>query len=60
MKQLKEEHKTAVNAAASNTDCSQCLLSFVNPSIIRLNEGKHMAAVAEEGLMSVPNSPDYN
>ncbi|CEG76176.1 hypothetical protein RMATCC62417_11108 [Rhizopus microsporus] len=61
IKQLKEEHKTAVNATTtSSLNYSQSLLSLVNSSIIRLNEGKQMTAAAEEGLMSKPSSPDHN
>ncbi|KAI9486425.1 MAG: hypothetical protein EXX96DRAFT_626596 [Benjaminiella poitrasii] len=47
IRQLKEEHKAAVNRSQ---DCKPSLLSFVNPSITGLNEGKHMSIVAEEGL----------
>lgn len=48
----------AVNAAMANgnQDSRPSLLSIMNPSIIRLNEGKHMSIVAEEGPMSVPSS----
>ncbi|KAI9005466.1 hypothetical protein CLU79DRAFT_713129 [Phycomyces nitens] len=62
IKQLKEEHKIAVNApmANKNQECRPSLLSMVNPSIIRLNEGKHTSVVAEEGPMSMPCSPDHN
>lgn len=62
IKQLKEEHKMALNAATANgnQDSRPSLLSIVNPSIIRLNEGKHMSIVAEEGPMSVPSSPDHH
>ncbi|KAI9340614.1 hypothetical protein BD770DRAFT_422260 [Pilaira anomala] len=54
IKQLKKEHKMTVNAATANgnQDSRLNLLSIVNPSIIRLNEGKHMNIVAEEGPMS--------
>ncbi|KAI9273498.1 hypothetical protein EDC94DRAFT_510717, partial [Helicostylum pulchrum] len=52
-KQLKEEHRMAVNGAARN---NHDLLSFVKPNIIRLNEGKHLTVVAEEP-MSLPSSP---
>ncbi|KAG0745759.1 hypothetical protein G6F57_001287 [Rhizopus arrhizus] len=58
IKQLKEERKMAM--ANRNQDCRPSLLSFLNPSIIRLNEGKHMSIVAEEGPMSVPSSPDHH
>lgn len=56
---MKEEHKEVVNAAMSNgcRDLRPSLL--INPSIIRLNEGKHMCVVAEEGPMSVPGSPNH-
>ncbi|KAI7882130.1 uncharacterized protein EV154DRAFT_523166 [Mucor mucedo] len=62
IKQLKKEHKMTVNAATANgnQDSRLNLLSIVNPSIIRLNEGKHMNVVAEEGPMSAPGSPDCN
>ncbi|KAI7880819.1 uncharacterized protein EV154DRAFT_540078 [Mucor mucedo] len=36
----------------------QNLSSIINPTIIRLNEGKHTSIVAEHGPMSVPNSPN--
>ncbi|KAI8646534.1 hypothetical protein BD408DRAFT_336494 [Parasitella parasitica] len=59
IKQLKEEHKMAVNAATGSQGSRPSLLSVVNPSKIRLNEGKHMSIVAEEGPMSIPASPDH-
>lgn len=59
---LGSNHKMAANAAMvnGNQDSRPSLLSIVNPSIIRLNEGKHMSIVAEEGPMSVPSSPDHH
>ncbi|KAI9488790.1 hypothetical protein BDB00DRAFT_771874 [Zychaea mexicana] len=52
--QLKQEHK---EVKSSNTNCKS-LLGSIDPVIIRLNEGKHLGIVADEGPMSVPPSPD--
>ncbi|KAI9019528.1 hypothetical protein CLU79DRAFT_757669 [Phycomyces nitens] len=62
IKQLKEEHKMAVNAATANRnhECRPSLLILVNTSIIRLNEGKHTSVVVEEGPMSMLCNLYYN
>ncbi|KAG2209922.1 hypothetical protein INT45_013282, partial [Circinella minor] len=49
---LRAEH---VSALRKNIKTGN-LTSIVNPVIIRLNVGKHMAAFTEEGLMRIPGS----
>lgn len=61
MKELKDEHKAAIRSPVFDTEQKPrpSLLNYVNPVIIRLNEGKHTRDVAEEGPMSAPNSPSH-
>ncbi|KAI9496390.1 hypothetical protein BDB00DRAFT_881992 [Zychaea mexicana] len=53
---LKAEHVVASRKKCKTTS----LTSIVDPVIVRLNEGKHMTIVADEGPMSVPGSPDHD
>ncbi|KAG2196235.1 hypothetical protein INT47_007662 [Mucor saturninus] len=52
----KQCHQTLVNVNTGTRP--QKLSSIINPTIIRLNEGKHTNIVVEHGPMSVPNSPN--
>ncbi|KAG2217796.1 hypothetical protein INT45_001121, partial [Circinella minor] len=51
---LRAEHVSALRKTTKTGN----LTSIVNPVIIRLNEGKHMTIVADEGPMSIPGSPN--
>ncbi|KAI7874548.1 hypothetical protein K492DRAFT_137713 [Lichtheimia hyalospora FSU 10163] len=61
--QLKKEHKVAEKKATTSTSSNNSrsrLLNMIDPVIVRLNEGKRMNIVAEEGPSSMPNSPDHD
>ncbi|KAI9480743.1 MAG: hypothetical protein EXX96DRAFT_537988 [Benjaminiella poitrasii] len=59
MKELRKEHKEVLRAINNQKAKTTSLLDFVNPSIIRLNEAKHMSITADEAPMSALSSPNY-
>ncbi|KAI8880635.1 hypothetical protein K501DRAFT_190942 [Backusella circina FSU 941] len=56
---LKKEHIVKTRSNDENEPEDTSLLCHVNPSIIRINEGKHTNVVADDGPQSAPNSPSH-
>ncbi|KAI8370494.1 uncharacterized protein BYT42DRAFT_647741 [Radiomyces spectabilis] len=54
VEQLKQDHKQPVRSGIKKP----ALSTLVQPTIVRLNEGKHASIIAEHGLESNPSRPN--
>ncbi|KAI7898051.1 uncharacterized protein BX663DRAFT_582987 [Cokeromyces recurvatus] len=59
IEQLKKEHKRNMQSTSMVKNKEQNLLELIDPSIIRINEGKHTNIVIDSGPQSAPTSPDH-